>query len=959
MSRPTSKDEAVVEEIGHSPKHDTDANVEARLQQLVREAPPFYRSRNLLNLYLLMIPGCLVPSVTLGFDSAMMNGLQAVATWQESFDHPQGAVLGLLTAILSLGAIMATPFISTVGDRWGRRVGIIVGSSIMATGGILQGASVHIGMFLASRFLLGFGLVFCNTFAPILIGELAHPKDRSVVTSLYQTSWYIGAIIAAWTTFATFSMPNQWAWRIPSLLQAAPALIQIVGVCFVPESPRWLVAKGRGEKAKQILEQYHADGRQGDELVELEFLEIKSVIETELTSEGMTWKSFLSSKGNRRRMMLMIMLGLFSQWSGNGLVSYYLARVLDTVGFKNNRDKNIINGCLMIWNWITAVSSAFLTAKLKRRTQFMISTVGMLAVFASQTLCAGLFNERGDTQAGYGVVAMLFLFYTFFNLAFNALLYSYPMEVLPYHIRAKGYSILMFSGKAANFVNALANPIGLEALGWKFYNVYIGWLCVEVACVYLFLVETKGPSLEAIADVFDRLDVHFMFDQGSFLRQYALGTVPKIILYSVMALGIRYSHAPFQDPHMRTHWGEPLQRKARQLLQEDFDDPTLTTAQAYVLQATYHLTFGGTRRASLYINNARVVLNILNLQNGLQDDEVDPVQAETIRRLLATVALTDNLMLPFAKNERAFVRIDSMPRLFSDDEYDALRTRSRNPPEVPSAPNLMQEILKLSDLYYKVCEQRRDNPGKSTTSLASAVSTWHSSLPASLSYSESNLQAHHSRFSSRQFAFVHLHYHHIWQIILMDTMSWTTPVLTGNASQRVLPEQIYDHASRIADIVSKVWELGQFDLHNGCFGLLLITTQVVLVHRLLSSTEVDQKLTTQSKMKGLRDCMTRVKGHCRLFNWVFHQSEWLLRVCGQDEFWLHEQWQTVLNDQLMSLGTRFERLDLQTAGRRAELENLANAASHIDHQRGEIPRILREEFVNSRREQSNRALEDR
>lgn len=159
----------------------------------------------------------------------------------------------------------------------------------------------------------------------------------------------------------------------------------------------------------------------------------------------------------------------------------------------------------MIWNWITAVGSAFLTAKLRRRTQFMLSTAGMLAAFAAQTLCAGLFNERNNTGAGYGMVAMLFIFYTFYNLAFNALLYSYPVEVLPYHIRAKGFSVLMFVGKGATFINALVNPIGLEALGWKLYLVYVGWLCVETVTVYLFIVETKGPSLEAIAERFDRL----------------------------------------------------------------------------------------------------------------------------------------------------------------------------------------------------------------------------------------------------------------------------------------------------------------------------------------------------------------------------------------------------------------------------------------------------------------------
>lgn len=126
--------------------------------------------------------------------------------------------------------------------------------------------------------------------------------------------------MAAWTTFGTFNMPNQWAWRIPSLLQAAPAIVQIVGVCFVPESPRWLVAQGRSEQAQKILIKYHADGRQDDELVRLSFLEMKHVIENEMGNET-SWKSLVATKGNRRRLMVIILLGIFSQWSGNGLVS--------------------------------------------------------------------------------------------------------------------------------------------------------------------------------------------------------------------------------------------------------------------------------------------------------------------------------------------------------------------------------------------------------------------------------------------------------------------------------------------------------------------------------------------------------------------------------------------------------------------------------------------------------------
>jgi hypothetical protein len=96
-------------------------------------------------------------------------------------------------------------------------------------------------------------------------------------------------------------------------------------------------------------------------------------------------------------------------------------------------------------------------------------------------------------------------------------------------------------------------------------------------------------------------DVHFMFDEELFLRQFAVGEVPKIILYAMMALSIRYSHAPFEDRVSACHRGEILYDHTRELLKEEFDEPTTATIQVYVLLSTYKLTFGGARQANLYL----------------------------------------------------------------------------------------------------------------------------------------------------------------------------------------------------------------------------------------------------------------------------------------------------------------------------------------------------------------------
>lgn len=253
-------------------------------------------------------------------------------------------------------------------------------------------------------------------------------QHRAKITSLYNTTWYIGSIIAAWTTYGTFRIENTWSWRIPSLLQAAPASIMIISIWFVPESPRWLISRDRHQEALEILATYHANGNQDDDLVRYEFIEIKETIELELKAKRSSGISELwRTKGNRHRMAICIAAGFFSQWSGNSLVSYYMTKVLNMVGIVDEQTQLVINGILNIWNMIVACGMAFAVDKVGRRKLFLTATAGMLAMYILQTIAtryAVLALDEGTTNkaAGNVVVAGIFLFYTFYNLAWSGLL---------------------------------------------------------------------------------------------------------------------------------------------------------------------------------------------------------------------------------------------------------------------------------------------------------------------------------------------------------------------------------------------------------------------------------------------------------------------------------------------------------------------------------------------------------
>ncbi|KAG1731213.1 general substrate transporter [Suillus paluster] len=446
----------------------------------------------------------LITSCTNGYDGSMMNGLQSLTQWNQAFNYPAGGTLGLLNAIQSIGSLSAYPFAPYMADGMGRRFSIIFGASLMIVAAVIQTASHSIQMFIGARFMIGFGQTFAATAAPLLVTEVAYPSHRGRATSLYNALWYLGSIIAAWTTYGTFTIPTSWSWRIPSALQALTSTIQVLLIWFVPESPRWLVSKGKEERALQVLAYYHADGNAQDPLVEYEFKEIKAAIAFDRdVAANVGWLSLIKYPGNRKRLRIIIALGVFSQWSGNGLVSYYLNKVFTAIGITDPETQLLINGVLNTFNLFFAVTAGFCCDRVGRRPLFLASCAGMVVFWAAQTICFAIHQETGSIAAGDAVIAFIFLYFAFCSIAFSPLVVSYTVEILPFALRAKGFMVFSFMISLSLIFNQYVNPIALEALQWKYYLVYLFWLCFEFVFCYFFIIETKNHTLEETAVIFD------------------------------------------------------------------------------------------------------------------------------------------------------------------------------------------------------------------------------------------------------------------------------------------------------------------------------------------------------------------------------------------------------------------------------------------------------------------------
>ncbi|PPQ83376.1 hypothetical protein CVT26_012752 [Gymnopilus dilepis] len=448
----------------------------AAYAHLIRDARPWYKNPRLilLNLCICLL---LITSSTNGYD----DGLQSVQNWEDEFHNPHGGT--------NIGSLAAYPFSPYVADGLGRRAGIWLGACIMIVGTILQTASHSFGQFIGARFLIGFGLTFATTAAPLLVTEIAYPTQRAQATSMYNT-------LCHRVTFGTFRIQNNWAWRIPSALQGLPSVLQFFLIWFVPESPRFLVNKGKEEQALKTLAYYHANGNRDDPLVQYEFEEIKAAIALDReVASSVGWTTLFRTPGNRRRMRIIIAIAFFSQWSGNGLVLVFIA-----IGITDNSTQLLINGILNIFNFIVAIVAGFLCERAGRRLLFMTSTIGMLVFWTLQSVCFSLYSQDNSKKgAAHTVIAMI----SFLQLAFTPLIVSYTVEILPYRLRAKGFVLFNFSISLSLIFNQYVNPIALKNLGWKYYMVYIAFIAFEVVFCYFYIIETKGRSLEETAALFD------------------------------------------------------------------------------------------------------------------------------------------------------------------------------------------------------------------------------------------------------------------------------------------------------------------------------------------------------------------------------------------------------------------------------------------------------------------------
>src|SRR5947209_9411980 len=396
---------------------------------------------------------------------------------------------GAIVAGLLLGAMIGSACAGRLSDRLGRRRLIIIAAVIFTVGALLAAFAPTVAVLVAARFIIGLAVGSAALVVPLYLSEIAPTEIRGAIASLNQLMIVCG-ILAAFLVNAILASSENW--RLMLGLAAVPSLVLLVGMMFMPETPRYLVHTGEEDTAHDVLEQLPGDDHPQERIQEIQDVDQKE----EVTGLRGLWQA----KWVRPALLVACGLAAFQQFVGINTIIYYAPTTLTNVGFAKT---SAIYGNLVIGvvNVIMTIVAIKIIDRVGRRPMLFAGGAGMI----TSLLVLGVANSvlptphhPGDPAAIITIIC-LGTFIASFAATWGPVVWVMLPEVLPLSVRGTAVGVATFCNWAANFLVSQTFPALLSSLGPG--PVFPGYAALGILAgifVKAFVTETKGSSLEAI-----------------------------------------------------------------------------------------------------------------------------------------------------------------------------------------------------------------------------------------------------------------------------------------------------------------------------------------------------------------------------------------------------------------------------------------------------------------------------
>ncbi|KAK3074189.1 hypothetical protein LTR53_003587 [Teratosphaeriaceae sp. CCFEE 6253] len=385
-----------------------------------------------------------------------------------------------------------------LGNFLGRKRTIMLGTTIMVIGAAIQCSSFSLGQLIASRLLTGFGNGMNTSTVPTWQSETSKSHRRGQMVMIEGSLIVFGVMLSYWIDLGfSFLDPSDVSWRFPIAFQIILALFILAFIPGLPESPRWLVLKGREERAVEVLAAL-SNLPEDDPRIQEEFRSVKDTVFE--MAQGSFTDSFKTNRNrNLHRTVLAYVNQMFQQISGINIITYYAATI-----FKNNigmsgflsRLLAALNGTeYFVASWV----AIFTIERFGRRKLMLFGAAGQAL---SMAVLGGTTSVSGNTTLGIVAAVFLFVFNSFFAVGWLGMTWLYPAEITPLDIRAPANAIATTANWIFNFMVVMVTPVAFNAIKWKTYIVFAAINAFMVPCVYFFFPETAYRSLEEMDEIF-------------------------------------------------------------------------------------------------------------------------------------------------------------------------------------------------------------------------------------------------------------------------------------------------------------------------------------------------------------------------------------------------------------------------------------------------------------------------
>jgi len=412
-----------------------------------------------------------------GFDTAVISGVtQALRT----VFHLSPASLGIAVSSALWGTLCGALFMGKLGDRFGSRDMLKLVGLFYLISAIGCSMAWSLDTFIAFRFIGGLAVGGSSVLAPVYISEIVPAQRRGALVGLFQFNIVLGILIAYLSNFLLGSVlggADAWRWKL--LSGAVPAALFLTLLFTIPNSPRWLVVKGRLREAAAVLERLcSADAA----------AQIRTYQRAGNAADSLT----LSWRVHRRPILLAICLALFNQLSGINAILYYLNDIFRDAGY-SSMTADLQSVAVGAANLTATVAALSLIDRLGRKTLLLIGAVGTALALAGVAIVMA---------SGVGKAWLLWLLIAFiasFAFSQGAVIWVYLSEIFPTEVRSRGQALGSATHWLANAVISICFPMVAAITTALPFAFFAGCMVLQFIVVWLLFPETKRATLESLS----------------------------------------------------------------------------------------------------------------------------------------------------------------------------------------------------------------------------------------------------------------------------------------------------------------------------------------------------------------------------------------------------------------------------------------------------------------------------